>query len=411
VSGRSDNGRPAARASDAPQLAVVGAGIVGLAHAWAAARRGWRVMLFERDDRACGASVRNFGMVWPLGQPNGPRHRTALHSRSLWLALAEEAGLSMETCGSLHLAYREDEWAVLEEFARLGPTLGYECELLSASGVLARSPAARAAGLIGGLWSDSESCVDPREIIGKMPGWLRERYGVELHFGTPISDVSRHELVGGDGRKWRADQIVVASGIDLRLLYPDLYEQAGFQRCKLQMLRTVPQPDHWRLGPMLAGGLTLRHYAAFAICKSLSALKRRIAEETPELDRYGIHVMAAQNSRGEVILGDSHEYGDEVTPFDKVCIDELMLRELRRMLELPHWTIDERWHGVYAKAPDLVQFSTDPEHSVHVAIASGGAGMTMSFGLADEQWSQWHGAAEADGAPLTMGKVHDAAAL
>ena len=372
-------------------VAVIGGGIVGLAFAWTAARSGRSVVLFERDRKAQGASVRNFGMVWPIGQPAGPMHRVALRSRELWSELAGKAGVSLDPVGSLHLAYRADERAVLEEFAGGSETLGYDCRLLTPAEVLRRSPAVRPEGLLGALWSPTEACVDPRRAIARIPGWLAETFDVKLRFGSVVTSVEGSEARTSDGERWSFERAVVCGGADFRTLFPDVFEGSGIRLCKLQMMRTVPQPDSWRLGPMLAGGLTLGHYASFQACPSLGELKRRFAETMPEFVRLGIHVMASQNSPGEVVIGDSHEYDDAIEPFDRPIIDDLILGYLRGMVALPDPTIAARWHGIYAKHPTKPLFTAEPRPGVKVVTAPGGAGMTLSFGFAEQLWGSWSG--------------------
>src|SRR5713101_1984397 len=110
--------------------AIVGAGILGLAHAYHLAKRGRRVVVFERSPRAAGASVRNFGMLWPIGQPAGPRRDLALRSREIWLEVLRESRLWHEPAGSLHLAYREDEAELLCEFVAAADPGGLGCQLL-----------------------------------------------------------------------------------------------------------------------------------------------------------------------------------------------------------------------------------------------------------------------------------------
>jgi len=374
---------------DEADIIVIGAGIVGLAHAWSAAKRGRSVVVCERSRRAEGASIRNFGMIWPVGQPAGPCHEAALVSRRLWIELGGEAGIWVSDCGSIHLAHHRDEWAVLEEFAHRAPALGYEVQLLTPAQVTARSPAANPQGLLGGLWSPSELCVDPREAVATIAGWLAERHGVRFHFNTLVRAVDERGVETADGRRLRGERTIICSGADFETLFPELLAASGLRRCKLQMLRTPPQPDAWQIGPHLASGLTLRHYRNFEICASLAALKTRVHEETPDLDRYGIHVMASQNRLGEVVLGDSHEYGDQITPFDKSRIDELILRELRSLITLRDWSIAERWSGIYAKHASEPQYVAEPLPNVHIVTATGGAGMTMSFGLAEENWNRW----------------------
>src|SRR5262245_39394334 len=128
-------------------VAIVGAGIVGLAHAYQAARLGQRVVVFERGARATGASIRNFGMILPIGMAAGTMLERALSSRETWLELAARAGFWHNPCGALILAYHPDELQVLREFAAQAPSLGYQCQLLDAGGVLGRSQAVKPEGL------------------------------------------------------------------------------------------------------------------------------------------------------------------------------------------------------------------------------------------------------------------------
>jgi len=114
-------------------------------------------------------------------------------------------------------------------------------------------------------------------------------------------------------------------------------------------------------------------------------LKERISREQPEFDRYGIHIMLSQHSAGELIIGDSHDYSGTPGPFDDAEIDRLIIEHARQLVDAPDWTIDRRWHGVYLKRIDgQSEFLVEtPEPGITVANALGGAGMSLSFGIAD----------------------------
>lgn len=364
-------------------LAIVGAGIVGLAHAYVAAKSGKSVMVIEKNPRAAGASVRNFGMVWPIGQPAGTMLELSLRSRELWLEVLDQANLPRRETGSLHLAYRSDEAAVAQEFAQLGPALGYQCTWLNPREVLNRSHAVQPDGLLGALWSETEFTVDPRQILHSLPGFLADRYKVQFFFGTAVTAIEPPILYSGNGR-WQAETVIVCTGDDFETLYPRQFAASGLTRCKLQMMRTAPQPDGWQLGPSLAAGLTLRFYPSFQVCATLPALARRIAEETPEYDRWGIHALVSQTADGALTLGDSHEYGLSVDIFNKEEVDEIILRYTRQFLRAPDLTVAERWYGVYARHPEKPLLVMHPDDGVRVVASPGGSGMTLSFGVAEQ---------------------------
>lgn len=365
--------------------AVVGGGILGLAHALAAARNGDRVALFERDDRAVGASIRNFGMVWPIGQRRGALYERALRSRDIWLEVAERTGMWAPQSGSLHLAHSPEELAVLEEFTATAPAARERgVGMVTAREAVRRSHAAREDGLVGALWSPTEVNVDPRRAIPAVARHLADDWGVDVRFGAAVRgvDMPTVSTTAGD---WRAERVLVCSGGDFATLYPEVFAESGVTRCKLQMLRTGVQPGGWQLGTMLCGGLTLLHYPAFEGCASRKALEARLSERLPFHRENGVHVLLSQTEDGRLTIGDSHAYAGTHDPFESEEVNTAILDYLGGFARLPDTGIAERWSGLYPALQDgRSELVADPEPGVTVVDGVAGAGMTLSFGLAEE---------------------------
>ena len=178
---------------------VIGAGIVGLATARALAIRGYRVTVFESNERAVGASIRNFGMIWPIGQQTGPLFERAMLSRSIWKEICTEANIWHDEVGSLHLAYHDDELQVIAEYVEANH-MYRDCALLNPEQALEKSPAVNPDGLKGALWSGEEMIVESRVAIGQIAKYLAEKYGVEFHWNTAISKIEHPGCIFGQAQ-------------------------------------------------------------------------------------------------------------------------------------------------------------------------------------------------------------------
>jgi glycine/D-amino acid oxidase-like deaminating enzyme len=113
-------------------IAIVGAGILGLAHALAATRLGLRAVVVDRDERAVGASIRNFGFITVTGQQSGACWRRAMRSRDVWDEVAPQAGIATLHSGLVVVARRPEAVAVLEAFCRT--EIGRRCRRRSRRG-------------------------------------------------------------------------------------------------------------------------------------------------------------------------------------------------------------------------------------------------------------------------------------
>lgn len=361
---------------------VIGAGIVGLATARALATRGYKVTVIERSSQAVGASIRNFGMVWPIGQPEGALYERALHAKSIWKEVLAGAKCWSQEAGSLHMAYHQDELEVVQQFVDVSPYR--PVSFLSAEETLAKSPAVNPDGLLGSLYSADEMIVDPREAIAAIPGYLTAALDVTFIWNTAISKVEYPTVFSGS-KSWSADEIFVCSGQDFETLYPEQFTAAPLTKCKLQMMRLEAQPDDWRIGPALCGGLSFIHYHGFKAAASLPGLKARYERDYAEYLKWGIHVMASQNGLGEITVGDSHEYALTFDPFDREFINTMILDYLGTFAQFKSPKVFQSWHGIYPKMTNgATEIVIKPESGVTIINGLGGNGMTLSFGLCDE---------------------------
>jgi hypothetical protein len=106
--------------------------------------------------------------------------------------------------------------------------------------------------------------------------------------------------------------------------------------------------------------------------------------EKPDLVSNGIHLLVTQRPDGDLIVGDTHAYGDTLAPFDEERLYELLLEEARALLG-SDLRVHERWQGIYPTITGPIEDSflvTAPLPGVRVVQNVAGIGMTLSFGQA-----------------------------
>ena len=274
-----DAGNDAARPGVPAQVdvAVVGAGIVGLSIAWRLARRGLAVAVFDRGAVGGGASLAATGMLAAAAElePGGSELLPlCLESQSLWPAfrdeLEEAAGMSVDyrSEGTLLVALGRDEVARLRSRYDLQCRAGLSVEWLGGPEVRAIEPGLRPSAAAGIFCRDDHQ-VDPRRVVSALRRALA-RCGAHV-----IENCAPEALLQAAGRvaglqfadaSCRAPVVVVATGAwaavndgllaGLMLPVRPLKGQALALRSPAEALRRVVWTEQVHLAPK-AGGLLI----------------------------------------------------------------------------------------------------------------------------------------------------------
>lgn len=369
---------PSSRPHDpAPyDLVVVGAGVVGLAHALAAAGRGRRVALLERDHRAVGASVRNFGHVATTVQA-GRARRLALVARERWCEAQDRYGVQVRRCGTTVVARTAAELGVLEELAtERGPQ---EVRLLAPDEVRdlvgPLDPA-----LVGGAHLPRDLVLDPRQALPALLEGARAA-GVDVRLGTPVLDAV-DGVVRTPGGDLATGTTLVCTGHDVDRLLPEAAAQVEVRRCALTMLETTvdgPAPS-----TAVLTGTSMLRYGALSAQPSAGAVRTEVAAGDPGLVTEQVNLMLTTRPDGTLVVGDTHRYAATTDPFVDEAQAELLLREATRLLGGRALTVRRRWQGVYASSASTEYLVATARPGVHAVAVTSGIGMTTALGLADE---------------------------
>jgi len=358
-------------------LAVVGAGILGLAHAYAAARLKKRVVVIERDGHANGASIRNFGFVTVTGQNRGETWRRARRSRDIWADIAGEARIPIEQTGLLLTMRRPESLRVAEAF--LKTEMGEGCALLDGAALRTRLPDATSA--LCALESPHELRVESRTAIARLAAWLKEKHGVDFLFDTAVLDVEPPRVRTSRGIV-AADAAIVCPGDDFVSLFPDRIAKYKPTKCRLSMLR-LADPG-FRLPAPVMSDLGLVRYHGYADLPEAKPLRQRLEKEQPRHLAHGVHLIAVQGADGSLVVGDSHHYADTPQPFAETETEALILDELGAATGMAVPAVIERWTGVYASSPDRTMFADSPSATVRIVLVTGGNGASTAFAIGEE---------------------------
>ena len=366
--------------SQSSSILIVGAGILGLSHAFAAAKRGLKVHVFERTATPLGASVRNFGQALVTGQPPGVMLDLARASRSIWADWAQRAGFDLKRNGSYLFARTEAEEHLLEAFCQgRARDLGYRVELLRG---------AQMDVLYGGQFSHHRAAlhglddqqVYSREAIPALISYLQRELGVEFHFSTLVREVEPGQVHTTAG-SFKGSQVIVCSGHDYLTLLAEPLAKLKPQICRLQMLRVRPKVD-LKLQHALLTGLSCVHYGAFADLPQAAAVQAEILRDSPYLDEHGIHLLISPTPYGDLIVGDSHDYSRDPSPFSGEQVDNWMLQLCEETLGCDVQVV-ERWQGVYGAkgAKPFTWLQVAP--GLNAALMHTGVGMSVGPAMAE----------------------------
>ena len=183
------------------RVVIIGGGIMGCALAYHLAHLGCSdVVLLEKGELTSGSTWHAAGQITQSTSSYGLGKMVDYNIGLYSGALKAETGqdVSWHGCGSLRLAYCEDEMDWLRHTLSVGRGLGFEIDLIDKEKIASLHPYYNLDGVLGALYTPNDGHVDPSNLTAAFATGARN-LGVRIFRQTRATNITR---VGDD---WQVD--------------------------------------------------------------------------------------------------------------------------------------------------------------------------------------------------------------
>jgi glycine/D-amino acid oxidase-like deaminating enzyme len=307
-------------------VAVVGGGVIGCACAWAAARAGLRVALFEAQRIGAGATAAGMGHLVVIDDDPAELALARL-SMAEWASWPGWATVERESCGTLWIAETPAQRALAQaKLARLRAA-AWQAEWFDAQTLRAAEPRL-AHDLAGALFVPRDEIAYGPELARRLAEDLRALGGT-VREAAPVAVLSDDGLRLGDGSRIAAGHVLLAAGCASPALWRGP-EPLSLRARKGQLAITDRHPGWIRHALVELGYVDSAHGDA--------------AES--------VAFNAQPRPTGQLLLGSSRRYGDTSTDVDTALLARMARRAQRFLPAIGELRLLRTWAGFRPATPD-----------------------------------------------------------
>ena len=340
----------------APDVVVVGAGIVGAACAAECAGAGLKVTVLDRGPVGGGTTGASMGHIVVLDDSEA-QFALSSYSRRLWRELAPELPPDAEyvPCGTMWIAADDEEMEGARRKAEAYRSAGVAAELLDAAALAEAEPALRC-GLSGGLLIPEDAVLYPPTVAQFLLDRAKAR-GAEIRTGVEVRALGDDGgVLLADGSRISAGLVVNAAGCGSPALTPGL----PVRKRKGHLVVTDRYP-----------GFAHHQLVELGYLKSAHAVSA---------DSVAFNLQPRKT--GQILIGSSRQYDAEGTEIQPDMLRRMLDRALAYLPGLGGLLALRAWTGFRPATPDKLPLIGPSPASARIWLATGHEGLGITTSLA-----------------------------